>query len=106
MNELRKTGQQSATRRFGDDGTAGLGGDRRTQRVSHKLPKTRGVRLLLPLPESVIDAYGIGCFGLDRRPARIEASRWPAGHRERRKRAVQRGRGGPGFLGITGQMNR
>ena len=67
MNEPGKTIRRSTSspRRFGGDGTAGWGGDRRTQRVSHKLPKTRGVRLLFPLPESVMDAYGIGCFGPD-----------------------------------------
>jgi hypothetical protein len=39
-----------------DDTRGTGGGDRRTQRASHKLPKTRGVRLLLPLPESANDA--------------------------------------------------
>ena len=33
-------------------------------RASDKLPKIRWARLLIPLPESVVNAYGIGCFGL------------------------------------------
>lgn len=84
MSQPRKAERQSRSspRRHATSAQRGWGGDRRTQRVSHKLPKTRGVCLLLPLPESVTDAYGIGWLGLDRRPARIEACRWPAGRRE------------------------
>ena len=54
MNQPGKAERQSRSspRRSSDVGTRGWGGDRRTQRVSHKLPKTRGVRLLPRFPKA------------------------------------------------------